>query len=237
MNWDGRTELLLGKEKIEKLRKSHILVVGLGGVGAFAAEMLARAGVGELTIVDGDIVKASNRNRQLLALSSAEHKSKVELMTDRLLDINENIIINPINSFLAGEDMPQLMETHYDYVIDAIDTLTPKVFLIVNTIQKGYPLISSMGAGGKLDYSKIEIVDISESYECKLARMIRKRLNKFKIKTGFDVVFSSEPVNKESVIFIDDEKNKKTTTGTISYMPAMFGIMAAAKVIRTIVGE
>ena len=204
MNWDGRTELLLGKEKIEKLRKSHILIVGLGGVGAFAAEMLARAGIGEITIVDGDIIKASNRNRQLLALSSAEHKSKVELMTDRLLDINNNIIIHPINKFLKGEDMPQLMETHYDYVIDAIDTLTPKVFLIVNTMQKGYPLISSMGAGGKLNPSTIEIVDISESYECKLARMIRKRLNKFKIKTGFDVVFSSEPVNKESVIFIDN---------------------------------
>ena len=237
MNWDSRTELLLGNDKIEKLRKSHILIVGLGGVGAFAAEMLARAGIGELTIIDGDIVKASNRNRQLLALASTEHKSKVEIMTDRLLGINENIIINPVNKFLKGEDMPQLMETRYDYVIDAIDTLTPKVFLIVNTIQKGYPLISSMGAGGKLDPSKIEIVDISESYECKLARMIRKRLNKFNIKTGFDVVFSSEPVQKESVIFINDEQNKKTTTGTISYMPAMFGIMAASKVIRTIVGE
>ncbi|MDR2927576.1 MAG: tRNA threonylcarbamoyladenosine dehydratase [Cytophagaceae bacterium] len=237
MEWQSRTELLLGKEKTERLYASHVLVAGLGGVGAYAAEMLVRAGVGELTIVDGDTIKPSNRNRQLLALESTEGKLKVEVMANRLMNINPNLILHSVNKFMTGEDMPQLMETRFDYVIDAIDTLSPKVFLIINTLQKNYPLISSMGAGGKMLPSKIEIVDISESYQCKLARMIRKRLNKFNIKTGFDVVFSSEPVNKESVLFIDDERNKKTTTGTISYMPAMFGLMAASKVIVSIAGK
>ena len=235
MEWNSRTELLIGKEKVKKLEQSHVLVVGLGGVGSYAAEMLARAGIGELTIVDGDVIKSSNRNRQLLALQSLENKSKAEIMQARLIDINPEIKVNVIPKFLKGTDMPDLMTTKYDYVIDAIDTLTPKVFLIVNSIQHNYPLISSMGAGGKMNPFNIKIADISESYNCKLARMIRKRLNKFKIKSGFDVVFSSESVEKDSVIFIEDEQNKKTTTGTISYMPAMFGILAASKVIERIV--
>jgi len=155
-------------------------------------------------------------------------------MKARLIDINPEIIVHPIPKFLKGTDMPELMTAKYDYVIDAIDTLSPKVFLIVNAVQNGYPLISSMGAGGKINPFNIKIADISESFNCKLARMIRKRLNKFNIKTGFDVVFSSETADKDSVIFIDDEQNKKTTTGTISYMPAMFGILAASKVIEGI---
>jgi len=235
MEWNSRTKLLLGQEKVEKLAKAHVLVVGLGGVGSYSAEMLARAGIGELTIVDGDVIKPSNRNRQLLALQSTENKLKVDIMQARLIDINPEIKIHTIPKFLKGTDMPELMSTKYDYVIDAIDTLSPKVFLIVNALQNGYPLISSMGAGGKMNPFNIKIADISESYNCKLARMIRKRLNKFNIKTGFEVVFSSEKADKDSVIFIDDEQNKKTTTGTISYMPAMFGIMAAAKVIEKIV--
>jgi len=237
MEWSSRTELLLGKDKYEKLKKSHVLVVGLGGVGSYSAETLARAGIGELTIVDNDVVKSSNINRQLLALKSTEGKLKVEVMRDRLLDINPDIKINAISKFLKGNDIPQLLETEYDYVIDAIDTLSPKVFLIVNTIRQNYPLISSMGAGAKTDPSKIQIVDISKSYNCPLARMIRKRLNKFNIKSGFDVVFSPEPADKNSVVFVEDEQNKKTTTGTISYMPAMFGIMAAARVIEKLTSK
>ena len=236
-NWQSRTELLLGQKSVDKLKKSHVLVVGLGGVGAYSAEMLARAGVGELTIVDGDTVKPSNRNRQLLALQSTENKLKAELMKERLIDINPEIKINVINQFLNEEDMRELMEVKYDYVIDAIDTVTPKVSLIVNAVRKNYKLISSMGAGGRLNPSDIKIVDISETHTCHLARVIRKRLYKHGINRGFDVIFSSETVNKKAVILIEDEINKVSTVGTVSYMPALFGIMAASKVIRKLTGE
>lgn len=232
MEWSSRTELLLEKEGLEKLMKAHILVVGMGGVGSYAAEMLVRAGIGEITIIDGDLVQPSNRNRQLPALCSTQFKPKVEVMAHRLLDVNPELIIHPMQLFLTEDAMPELLETKFDYVVDAIDSLSPKVFLIVHSIRTKQRLISSMGAGGKLDPAKVTVDDISKSYHCKLARMIRKRLTKFNIKSGFDVVYSPEPVKKEHVIFVEGEKNKKTTVGTISYMPALFGIMAASKVIR-----
>ncbi len=232
MEWFSRTELLVDKQGIEKLNSSHVLVVGLGGVGSFAAEMLVRAGIGEITIIDGDVVQPSNRNRQLPALCSTEFKPKVEVMTQRLLDINPLLKINPIYSFLTGDAIPNLFAKRFDYVIDAIDSISPKIFLIVHAMNTNHKLISSMGAGGKFDPSKVCVTDISGSYHCKLARMVRKRLTKFKIKSGFDVVYSAEPVKKEHVIFVEGERNKKTTVGTISYMPALFGLMAASKVIR-----
>lgn len=233
MEWLSRTALLLGEEKLENLQKSHVLVVGIGGVGAFAAEMLARAGIGTLSIVDADVVKPSNRNRQLPALSSTEDKLKVEVMGRRLLDINPQLKLYTLDVFLKDEGIPALLDRHhYDYVVDAIDSLAPKVFLIVHTMNRKIPLISSMGAGGKLDPSKVGICDISKSYNCKLARMLRKRLSKFQLKKGFDVVFSPEEVDKAHVVFVEDEQNKKTTVGTISYMPALFGLLAASQVIR-----
>jgi len=234
MEWLSRTELLLGKEGLEKLQKAHVLVAGVGGVGSYAAEMLTRAGLGEITLIDSDIVKPSNRNRQLPALSSTENKLKVEVMYNRLLDINPEIKINTVNYFIKQELIPTILHQNIDYVVDAIDSLSPKVFLIVHSLKNKIPLISSMGAGGKMDPSKVQIADISKSYNCKLARMIRKRLNKYEIKKGFNVVFSSEPVNKEHIIFVEDEPNKKTTVGTISYMPALFGLMAASQVIRNL---
>ncbi len=237
MEWSSRTELLLEKEGLEKLRKAHVLVVGLGGVGAFAAEMLVRAGIGEITIVDGDVVQPSNRNRQLPALCSTQFKPKVEVMQQRLLDINPDLKINPIHLFVTGAAIKDLLATPFDYVIDAIDSIAPKVFLIVHTFNAKIPLISSMGAGGKLDPAKVTIDDISKSYHCKLARMIRKRLTKFNIKKGFNVVYSPESVKKEHVIFVEGERNKKTTVGTISYMPALFGLFAASKVIRDLVNK
>ncbi len=232
MEWLSRTELLLGKEGIEKLQQAHVLVAGVGGVGSYAAEMIVRAGIGEITLIDADVVKPSNRNRQLPALSSTEDQLKVDVMARRLLDINPYVKVNKIDYFIRQELIPDILNQKLDYVVDAIDSLSPKVFLIVHTLQKQIPLISSMGAGGKMDPSKVQIADISESYNCKLARMIRKRLTKFDIKKGFDVVFSPEEVNKDHVIFVEDEQNKKTTVGTISYMPALFGIMAASQVIR-----
>lgn len=222
----------MGKAGIEKLQQAHVLVAGVGGVGSYAAEMIVRAGIGEITLIDADVVKPSNRNRQLPALSSTEDQLKVDVMARRLLDINPYVKINKIDYFIRQELIPEILNQKLDYVVDAIDSLSPKVFLIVHTLQREIPLISSMGAGGKMDPAQVKIADISESYNCKLARMIRKRLTKFGIKKGFEVVFSPEEVNKDHVIFVEDEQNKKTTVGTISYMPALFGIMAASQVIR-----
>lgn len=233
--WLERTDLLIGSKNLQKLKQSHVLVAGLGGVGSWCAEMLARAGVGELTLLDGDVVTPSNRNRQLPALKSTEGIAKTEVMAARIKDINPDIVLHTLNQFHTGEDFKTLLCQPFDYVVDAIDSLHPKVCLIVTAIQKQHRLISSMGAGGKIHPEKIQIVDISRSYHCKLARMVRKRLSKFNIKKGFNVVFSPEPVPKSAVISTQSERNKKSTVGTISYMPAIFGLMAASKVIRDLI--
>lgn len=231
-SWLERTELLLGSEKLELLRQKHVLVVGLGGVGAYAAEMIARAGIGRMTIVDGDTVSNSNINRQLPALHSQVGKSKTEVMAARLRDINPDIDLTVVSEFIRDERMVQLLENKYDYVVDAIDTLSPKVFLIYHSIQRGLPIISSMGSGGKTDPTKLQIADISKTFNCKLARSIRKRLHRKGIDKGLTVVFSTELTDKAAVVEVDDEENKKSTVGTISYMPALFGIYCASKVIR-----
>ena len=237
MHWQERTELLIGEEGLIQLKKAHVIIVGLGGVGAYAAEQLARAGLGKLTIVDGDTIHPSNRNRQLLALKSTEGKAKAEIMKERLLDINPEIEINAIQEYLQGERLDVLIAQKYDYVIDAIDTLTPKVYLIQHALKAGNKLISSMGAGGKTDPSKVQIADISKTYNDKLARYIRKRIHRFGIYDGFQVVFSSELANPESTIPVEGEANKKTTVGTISYMPAIFGIFMASVVLRDLLDK
>ena len=236
MHWQERTELLVGKKGLSRLAKAHVIVVGLGGVGAYAAEQLARAGVGKLTIVDGDTVHPSNRNRQLLALKSSEGKAKAQLMKERLLDINPKLEIHTIEEYLQGERLDKLIAQKYDYVIDAIDTLTPKVFLIHHAIKAGNRVISSMGAGGKTDPTKVQIADISKTYNDKLARYLRKRIHRFGIYDGFQVVFSSEQINPESSIPVEGETNKKTTVGTISYMPAVFGLFMASVVLQDLLG-
>ncbi len=230
--WQSRTALLMGKEAIEKLQKSHVLVVGLGGVGAYAAEMLCRAGVGNMTIVDGDKVNPSNLNRQLIALQSTENRFKTDVLEQRLLDINPEMKIYKIRDFVKDEKIDELLHTKYDYVVDAIDTLSPKIFLLYKTYLKGYPLVSSMGSGGKYDPTKIEITDISKSYNCRLAHAIRKQLNRMGVRKGFKVVFSPENVDSSAVQLVEGEKNKKSNVGTISYMPASFGICLASVVIR-----
>ncbi|RLD38767.1 MAG: tRNA threonylcarbamoyladenosine dehydratase [Bacteroidetes bacterium] len=232
MLWQERTELLIGDKGLSQLKKAHVIVVGLGGVGAYAAEQLARAGVGKLTIVDGDTIHPSNRNRQLLALKSTEGKAKAELMKKRLLDINPDIEINAIQEYIKGERLDKIIAQKYDYVVDAIDTLAPKVFLINQSLKSGNKLISSMGAGGKTNPSKVQITDFSKTYNDKLARYLRKRLHRLGIYDGFKVVFSSEQINPNSSIPVEGEANKKTTVGTISYMPAIFGIFMASIVIR-----
>ena len=235
-HWQERTELLIRTENLEKLRASHVFVAGLGGVGAYAAEMLCRAGVGNLTIADGDHVNPSNRNRQLLALESTHGKRKAILMAERLKDINPNIQLTVIDEFLRDERTDEILGLSYDYVVDAIDTLSPKIFLIRSAVKLGLPLVSSMGAGGKMDPSRVMVADFSNTFHCNLARILRKRLRRLDVSGGFKAVFSAELVDEESITPVEDEPNKKTTVGTISYMPAIFGCVCASVVIRELLG-
>ena len=235
MSWLERTELLLGKEKLEKLKQAHVLVVGLGGVGAYAAEQLCRAGIGKMTIVDGDVVEESNRNRQLPALISTKGKPKAEVLAERFRDINPDLQLTVINYFIRDELTIELLKSQpFDYVVDAIDTLSPKVFLVYHALQLGLKVVSSMGAGGKMDPSKIQLADISKSHNCGLAKMMRKRLSRLGVKKGVKVVFSPEEID-EDAIRLEESQNKKSTVGTITYMPPLFGWFIASAVIRDIV--
>lgn len=231
-NWQERTVLLLNEENVIRLNKANVLVAGLGGVGGYAAEMLCRAGIGKMTIIDADQIQPSNLNRQLLALNSTTGKRKALLMRDRLLDINPLLDLNVLDEFIRDHRTDEILETPFDYVVDAIDTLSPKIFLIRQVLYKGYPLVSSMGAGGKSDPLQVKIADFAETYQCNLARMLRKRLKNLGIRTGFKTVFSPELVDDEAMLAVKNEPNKKTTVGTISYMPAVFGCVIASVVIR-----
>lgn len=236
-NWLERTELLLGAEKLEILKNAHVLVVGLGGVGAYAAEMIARAGVGRMTIADADVVGATNINRQLLALHSTIGKSKAEVMAERLKDINPEICLTVVNRFIKDEETYTLLDAaQYDYVVDCIDTLSPKLALIVAALERKMKVVSSMGAGAKTDPTQLEIKDISKTHHCPLAHMLRKRLHKVGVYKGFKAVFSPEPI-REGAMIIEEEQNKKSQVGTISYIPALFGIGCASVVIRDLIGE
>lgn len=228
--------MLLGTEGLKKLNAARVLVVGLGGVGGYAAEMICRAGVGSMTIVDGDTIHPSNRNRQLLALESTKGLSKAELMGSRLLDINPSLNLLVINEFIKDERMIEILDTGFDYVVDAIDTLSPKIFLIYHSVQRKYPVVSSMGAGGKYDPLRISIADISETTDCSLARILRKRLHRLGVREGFTAVYSPESIDKKKIIPTSGEQNKASVVGTISYMPSAFGIACASVVIRDIAG-
>ena len=236
-NWTERTALLFGDEKLQMLRDARVLVVGLGGVGAYAAEMIARAGVGSMTIADADTVSASNINRQLRALHSTVGRSKAELMAKRLLDINPDMELRAVDRFIKDDETYALLDSaRFDYVVDAIDTLSPKLALIKGALDRNIPLVSSMGAGAKTDPTRMEIADISKTHHCPLAHMLRKRLHKLGIRSGFRAVFSPEPV-REGAVVLCDEQNKKSNMGTVSYIPALFGIGCASVVIRDLVKE
>jgi len=233
--WTKRTALLLGDEKNESFRSRHVLVVGLGGVGAYAAEQIARAGIGEMTIIDADIVQPSNINRQLPALHSTIGEAKVQIMERRLRDINPDLLLHIRQEFLKDERITELLQNSaFDFIIDAIDTISPKVYLLYTALEKGIKIVSSMGAGAKMDPAKVCIDDISKSHSCGLARAVRTRLKGLGYRKGLPVVFSSELPDKKAVIFAEGEQNKLTTTGTVSYMPAIFGCYLASYVIRNI---
>lgn len=236
-NWLERTELLLGPEKLATLRRAHVLVVGLGGVGAYAAEMIARAGVGRMTVADADTVSLSNINRQLVALHSTVGLPKAEVLAARLRDINPAIELTTVEKYIRDEETYALLDAaRYDYVVDAIDTLSPKLALIAATLERGMPLVSAMGAGAKTDPTRMEIADISKTHHCPLAHMLRKRLHKIGIRSGFRAVFSPEPI-REGAMIVCEEQNKKSNVGTISYLPALFGIGCASVAIRDLLGE
>ena len=235
--WLERTSLLLGDEKLNKLQNTNVLVVGLGGVGAYAAEMIARAGVGRMTIADADVVSESNINRQLIALHSTVGRHKTEVMAERLRDINPNIKLTIVSRFIKDDETDALLDSDkFDYVVDAIDTLSPKLALIKGALDREIPLVSSMGAGAKTDPAKMEICDIAKTHHCPLAHMLRKRLHKIGIRKGFTAVFSPEPV-REGAMILCEEQNKKSNMGTISYIPAVFGIGCASVVIRGLIDE
>lgn len=236
-DWLERTELLLGEEKLSLLRRANVLVVGVGGVGAYAAEMIVRAGVGQMTIADADVVGKSNINRQLVALHSTVGMAKGEVLAARLRDINPELQLRVVNRYIKDAETDALLDSdRFDYVVDAIDTLSPKLALIKGALDRGIPLVSSMGAGAKTDPTLMEIKDISKTHHCPLAHMLRKRLHKIGINSGFRAVFSPEPI-REGAMILCDEQNKKSNVGTISYIPAMFGIGCASVVIRDLIGE
>ena len=231
-NWLERTELLIKENGFEKLQNANLLVIGLGGVGSFAAEFLARAGVGNMTIVDGDVVDITNINRQLPALHSTVGKSKVELVGERLLDINPKLDLVQINEFLNPERMGEVIDSQkFNYILDCIDSVTPKITLIKMAKRKRVKIVSCMGAGGKIDPAKVMVRDISKTYNCFLAKNVRKRLKKENINKGIRCVFSNEIQDENSLKMTDGSNYKRSFYGTISYIPALFGLYAASEVI------
>jgi tRNA threonylcarbamoyladenosine dehydratase len=236
--WLSRTELIVGRAGLEKLAQKHVLVVGLGGVGSFAAEFIARSGVGEMTIIDGDTVDISNVNRQLPATQKNVGQAKAEWMEERLLAINPKLRINTIRKFLKPHDMTELLEQNeFDYVVDCIDSFTPKMHLIEGAKKRGFRLVSSMGAGGKVDPTQIKVVNFEDTYQCRLAAMLRKRLKKREIFGGFKAVFSTEEVIRESLMLTDGNNFKKSAYGTMSFLPAAFGCACAATVINDLLAS
>jgi len=229
--WQERTALLFKKEGLNNLKNANVLVVGLGGVGSFAAEFLARAGVGTMTIVDGDVVDITNVNRQLPALHSTVGMPKVHVVGDRLMDINPELKLTRLEEFLSPERALEVVTPEFDYVLDCIDSVTPKLNLIIAAKRKRVKIISSMGAGGKMDASKVKVSDINNSENCKLARTIRRRLKEHKIDK-VKVVFSSEIQDETSLKLTDGSNFKKSFYGTNSWMPCLFGLYAAETVVK-----
>ena len=231
-NWQQRTELLLGEEKMKRIRASHVLVVGLGGVGAYAAEMLCRAGVGRMTIVDADTVQPTNMNRQLPAMHSTLGMPKAEVLAARYKDINPDIELTVLPVYLKDENIPELLDSaKFDFIVDAIDTISPKCFLIYEAMKRHIKIVSSMA---KSDITQIRFADLWDTYHCGLSKAVRKRLQKMGVKRKLPVVFSTEQADPKAVLLTDDERNKKSTCGTVSYMPAVFGCYLAEYVIKRI---
>lgn len=236
LSWLSRTELLIGKENLIKLSKAHVLIIGLGGVGSYAAEFICRAGVGTMTIVDGDVVDPTNRNRQLPALATNHGQSKADIMAERLKAINPELELHVIKTFINPDAVAEILDANsYSYIIDAIDSITPKITFLKGAYQRRVPVISSMGAGAKLDPTMLKVVDISKTKTCPFAQQIRKNLKKAGIVKGIKTVYSPEMPVKESLMLTDGSNYKKSAYGTISYLPATFGAACSSVVIRDLI--
>ncbi len=237
LSWLSRTQLLIGEEKLRYLTGQHVMVVGLGGVGSFAAEFIARSGIGKMTIIDGDVVDPTNRNRQLPALSTNHGESKASIMAERLKAINPELELNVIRSFVNPEMVEEQLKSQPNYIIDAIDSISPKITFLKLAYASKIRVVSSMGAGAKLDPTKLQVVDISKTYNCPFAQQVRKNLKTAGIYKGIKVVFSPEQPIKESLMLTDGKNFKKSAYGTISYLPAVFGAVASSVVIRDLIAE
>ena len=236
--WLSRTQLMLGDEKVENLMGKNVLIVGLGGVGGICAEMIVRAGVGKLTIVDNDVVDESNINRQIQALQSTVKQPKAQVLAKRLKDINPDLDLTVMEVYIKEKITTDLVEKEkWDYIVDCIDTLSSKVFFIKACMDRKLPIVSSLGAGGKVDPSQIEVTDISKTHECNLAKYVRKRLHSLGIYKGLKVVFSPEKVDQTRIIETEKAFPKKSLIGTLSYMPAIFGCTVASVVIRDLLAN
>jgi tRNA A37 threonylcarbamoyladenosine dehydratase len=234
-DWLERTELLIGAEALGRLKRANVLVIGLGGVGSYAAETLVRAGVGKMTIIDGDVVDPTNKNRQLQALDSTVGEKKAYVLRDRFMDINPDLDVEVVDHFMEPDIMHQfLLDNQFDFAMDCIDSILPKLTMIMTLRRLKYRFISSMGAGGKLDPTKIRISNISKTRECKFAAQLRKMLKRkgVDVNRGILCVYSEELQKKESLQLTDGQNYKKSFYGTISYMPAMFGMTMASEVIK-----
>ena len=233
-DWRERTTLLIGRENVERLARASVAVIGAGGVGGFAAEMIARAGIGKMIVMDSDAVSVTNKNRQLLALDSSIGKPKCEVLAERLRDINPALELTVLNGYLESDKVAETLGCYgIDIVVDAIDTVAPKLALMKYCLDSGIRIVSSMGAGAKKDATKVRIADISKTFNCPLAFIVRKRLRRMGIRKGVTAVFSEELPDKDAFV-VCDEKNKKSNAGTISYLPAVFGCVCAQAAIAAL---
>ncbi|MCR4881190.1 MAG: tRNA threonylcarbamoyladenosine dehydratase [bacterium] len=229
LNQFSRTEILIGQEAIEKLRKSSVAIFGIGGVGGYALEALVRSGVGKIDIIDNDEVCLTNLNRQIIALNSTLGKSKVDVAKERASDINPDIKINAIKTFYSIETKSEFDFEKYDYVIDAIDTVAGKLSLIEECKKANTPIICAMGAGNKLNPTKFQIADISKTTVCPLARVIRQELKKRKINKVKVVFSTEEPIKPQES---EEVTHKRQTTGSNAICPAVMGLLIASEVIK-----
>lgn len=230
----SRTALLLGNDGLRRLQAASVAVIGVGGVGSYAVEALARAGIGRLTLVDADVVQPSNINRQLHALQSTLGLPKVQVMAERLRQINPELDVTAQHLTVTPENIPALLNPGYDLLLDAIDSFSAKLALLQACVERSIPVVSSMGAAGKLDPTRIPVADIAASQGCRLARKLRKELRRGGIERGITVVFSDEPFAACGMGDAPEQGDSRRPLGSISYLPAMFGLQMAAVAIRSI---
>lgn len=228
----SRTEMLIGADALDKLSRSRVAVFGIGGVGGYVVESLARAGVGAIDLIDNDTVSESNINRQIIALSSTVGQLKTEVMRQRVLDINSDIKVNCINKFVLPDNIDEFDFSVYDYVVDAIDTVSGKLAIIEKAYSEEVPVISSMGTGNKLDPTRFEVTDINKTSVCPLARVMRYELKKRGVKKLKVLYSKEEPIKPNN---IQNNDKRKAVPGSISFVPSVAGLIIGSEVIKELI--